>query len=189
MSFHPTAILTVPLYSLYGMKKNFWNMSFLAVGSIIVVVVFVSLGQYVEKISVYYAHYFGQINDEPAWQRAAMKVYILVVYLFAMGAKFYHKGITRVVFYCLVFSVIICVAAMRVPIVYRLREYYALADFIGVPIILKQVMPMKTIKKHIVIALLIVYIVLLIISFNRFINSDNMNNMYRFVWEQSSFLL
>ena len=100
-----------------------------------------------------------------------------------MGDKYYDKGINRVIFYSMIMNVIICVAAMNVFGVFRLREYFSLADFIGIPIMLKEAIKKKTFKTMSESILLIIYMILLTISFYRFIDSENMNNAYRFFWD------
>lgn len=182
MSFHVTAIVTLPFYFLYGIKKSTRNMLFLLAGSVIVVISFMSLEGYVEMASAYYAHYFSSLNEEPAWQRAVMKLYIFVLFLLGMRWHFYEEGINRVVFYFMLFNVIICIAAMNVSIVYRVREYFSLADFVGVPILIKTVSSYKGGRRAVMICLIVVYIALLAISFSNFVNGDNMNNAYQFYW-------
>lgn len=183
VSFHTTATIAIPMYFLYGVNNNKWNMILLFIGSIIAIAAFYSFSTYVSLFSDYYANYFEAENEDSAWQRAIMKIYIFMVYLFTMGDKYYDKGINRVIFYSMIMNVIICVAAMNVFGVFRLREYFSLADFIGIPIMLKEAIKKKTFKTMSESILLIIYMILLTISFYRFIDSENMNNAYRFFWD------
>ena len=109
-----------------------------------------------------------------------MKVYIFVLYIYAMKNKYYREGINRLIFYCMIFNIVICLAAIKIPMVFRMREYFSLADFIGVSVILKEAMRQKDISCVLIIAFSIIYIALLTISFDNFINSSNMNNRYQF---------
>lgn len=182
-SFHATALLIVPLYFLYGMKATKMNMSLLAAGSVFFVVAFMSIADYVNLFSAYYAHYFETEVEEGMWQRTLLKIYIAGVYLFTLRKKFYDEGINRLVFYGMVFNVVICIAAMNIFSAHRLREYFSYADYIGVAIILKEASRIKTIKKPIVFFLVLVYVAALAISFNSFVQSNNMNNDYEFFWK------
>lgn len=181
-SFHATAILIIPLYFFYGMKNSKVNLMFLAVGAVMFIVVFYSLQEYVNIYSAYYAYYFEKEVEDSAWQRALLKVYIAVVYLYVMRKRYYDDGINRIVFYGMIFNVIICIAAMNIYSAHRLREYYAYADFIGIPIIIRQANMMMGGKKLLVLLLVSVYIGALAISFNNFILGGNMNNNYQLFW-------
>lgn len=188
LSFHTTAIVAIPIYFLYGIKNNKLNMLLVLAGSIAVIAVFFSFSTYIGLFSAYYAHYFEVEMEESAWKRAVMKGFIFLVYLFVMREKFYDKGINRIVFYCMVLNLVICIAAMNVMGVFRLREYFALADFIGIAIMVKEAKASNSFKKLVGLSLISVYIVLLVLSFNSFIESENMNNSYRFFWENRQML-
>ena len=97
----------------------------------------------------------------------------------------YKQGVNRVVFYSMFLNAVICFAAMNVFGVFRLREYFALADFIGVPVIIKHTMTFRKNKRLIVISLVLVYLILLLMSFDSFVKGDNMNDAYQFFWESS----
>lgn len=183
LSFHTTAIVAIPVYLLYGIKNTKLNMSLVLIGSIVVIAVFFKFSTYIGLFSAYYAHYFEVEMEESAWKRALMKGFIFMVYLFIMRKHFYDKGINRLVFYCMVLNVVICIAAMNVMGVFRLREYFALADFVGIPIMIKQAKKMVSLNKLIALSMIVVYFVMLVLSFNSFIVGENMNNAYQFFWE------
>ena len=188
LSFHTTAIVAIPIYFLYGIKNSKLNMLLVLLGSITVIAVFFSFSTYIGLFSAYYAHYFEVEMEESAWKRAIMKGFIFLVYLFIMRKHFYDKGINRIVFYCMALNVVICIAAMNVMGVFRLREYFALADFIGIPIMVSQVKTMKPAGRLVGLSMLIVYFALLVLSFNSFVVSENMNNSYQFFWQNKSLL-
>ena len=181
-SLHATSVLFVPLYFLYGLKNNKFNMFLVALGSIFTVVLFYSFQDYVNLYSAYYAHYFEAEAETAAWQRALLKIYIAVVYIYVMGKKYYDEGINRIVFYGMVLNIVICIAAMNIFAAHRLREYFAYADFIGVPIMIKQATMTKGFKKPLIILLVAVYVAALVITFINFIQGGNMNNEYQFFW-------
>ena len=185
LSLHLTAVIAIPFYFLYGVKYSKKNMILLFAGSLAVIFLFMGLQSIVGILSAYYMKYFDMENESAAWQRAVMKVYILIVFLYALKKDFYRQGVNRVVFFSMFLNVIICIAAMNIFGVFRLREYFALADFIGVPVIIKHTMTFRKNKRPIVISLVLVYLILLLMSFDSFVKGDNMNDAYQFFWESS----
>lgn len=181
-SFHATALLAVPLYLLYGMKGNVKNMIILAIGCVLVDVMFMSAAQYVNLFSTYYAGYFETEVEESMWRRVLLKIYITAVYIFTLRKKSYEEGINRLVFYGMILNVVICIAGMNIFSAHRLREYFAYADFIGVPIILHEASKLRSLKKPFIYLLVAIYIGALAITFNNFVQSNNMNNEYEFFW-------
>ena len=188
LSFHTTAIIALPVYFLYGIKNTRLNMLLLLIGAIAIIILFFSFSTYIAMFSAYYAHYFEVEMEESAWKRAIMKVFIFGVYMFIMRKHYYDIGINRIVFYCMVLNVVICIAAMNVMGVFRLREYFSLSDFIGIPIMIKEAKSLKNINRFVGLSFVAVYVVLLFLSFDGFINSVNMNNAYRFYWENNSIM-
>lgn len=186
LSFHTTALIAMPLYFLYGIKNTKLNMLLLLLGSVAAIIVFFSFSTYIGLFSAYYAHYFEWEMEEAAWKRAVMKGFIFLVYLYIMRKHFYDQGINRIVFYCMIFNVVICIAAMNVMGVFRLREYFALADFIGLPIMVKQTKTLNAFSKAFGILLVLVYFLLMVFSFNSFVLGENMNNSYQFFWENKA---
>lgn len=183
LSFHTTALIAVPLYFLYGIRNSKLNMLLVLIGAIAVIAVFFSFSTYIGLFSAYYAHYFEVEMEESAWKRAIMKGFIFLAYMFILRKHFYDKGINRVVFYCMVLNIVICVAAMNVMGVFRLREYFALADFIGIPVMVQQTNNLNSFNKMVGLSLIMVYVALLVMSFHSFIMSENMNDSYQFFWE------
>ena len=182
ISFHTTALLVVPLYFLYGLNGNKKNMILLALGSVLIIFTFKSAAYYVNMFSEYYAGYFETDVEESMWQRTLLKIYIALVYLYTLGKKSYLAGINRLVFYGMVLNIVICISAMNIFSAHRLRDYFAYADFIGVPIILYEAAQFKSLKKPIVYLLVAIYIGALAISFNNFVQGSNMSNQYEFFW-------
>ena len=182
LSVHMTAAVALPFYALYTIRYSKRNMLLLLVGSVVAILLFMGLKDIVNLISIYYAGYFESETDAPAWQRALMKVYIMMVYLFTLKKHFYDEGINRVVFYSMLINVVICIAAINMYGVFRLRNYYALADFIGIPIMLQQASKKQLKQKTLVYILITIYVILLLISFHNFIQGENMDNQYQFFW-------
>ena len=187
LSFHFSSIVILPFYYLYGLKNSKKNLMYLALGGIACIVFFISIGIVVGMISEYYASYFERGNEEPAWQRAIMKSFVFALYLYTLREKYYNEGINRIVFYCMFFNVVICISAMNMFGVYRLREFFSLADFIGLAIILKESMAYNGVKRLVLICLCIAYIIPLYISFDRFITGGNIDNYYQLFWLSDSY--
>jgi hypothetical protein len=182
ISLHLSAVVVVPLYFLYGLSLTTKNMILLAFGSLLSILFFMKFADIVNLFSAYYALYFESENESVAWQRALMKIYIAILYVYVVGRNCYNEGINRVVFYANLLNVIICVAAMNMNGVFRLREYFAFADFIGVPIIIEEITYQNKWKQFLLYGMVFIYILLLFVAFCSFIFSDNMNNDYRFFW-------
>ena len=143
-----------------------------------------SLQGYIELVSAYYAHYFESFNEDSAWLRAFTKIYIAVVYMLVMGKHFYNEGINRIVFYCMLITVVISIAAVNVFSVHRLREYFSLADFIGIPLMLKEISRKNNSIRIITYLLLFVYFAVMVVTFNNFVTGANMNNDYQLFWNK-----
>lgn len=184
-SIHTTALIILPLYYMYGISYSRRNMLIVFGGTILASLSFMAIGAIIGSYFSYYSQYLDMQVEDPAWQRALMKVFILLVYLFAMKGHFYNSGINRLVFYSMLMNVIICIGAMNFFGVFRLREFFSLADFIGIPIILSATSQMFFPKKHVVSFLTVVYMVLLVISYISFAEGGNMENGYNFFWESS----
>ena len=182
-SVHTTSIIILPLYFLYGLKYSKFNMFLITVGSLAAMFAFMIIGPLLSFVGSYYLHYFEMTQEEPAWQRAVMKIAIMAVFIFALGKKAYEEGINRILFYSFLFNVIICIGAINIFGVFRLRDYYSIADIVGIPVILSSVKKSGSFKKMIVYISTVVYIVLLILSFISFVEGANMNNDYQFFWE------
>lgn len=187
MSFHFSAVFVVPLYYLYGIKNSKKNMLLLAIGSIAVILFFMAISSLIGMFSAYYAKYLDWDNDSPAWQRALMKSYFLGVYLLGTSKSFYKEGINRIIFYCCLFSVVIGIAAINLYAAHRIIAYFSIAEFIGIPIIIKEVSLNSRKRIPIVYCLLFVYIIVLIVSFVSFVEGGNINNEYQFFWKASDY--
>jgi hypothetical protein len=179
---HTTSVIIAPLYFLYGIQYSKWNMTWVAIGTVLAIGAFVLIGPLMSFVGSYYLHYFDLEQEEPAWQRAVMKVSIMVVYLFGMGKYFYKEGINRILFYSFLFNVVICVGAINLYGVFRLRDYFSIADIIGIPVVLATTKNKNTIKRILVVVAIIVYIYLLYVSCRSFIDGGNMEGFYQFFW-------
>lgn len=186
-SIHTTALIIAPMYYMYGLAYNKKNMILITSGTIMASLGFMAIGAIIGSLFPYYSQYVEMTVEEPAWQRALMKSYILAVFLFSIGKDFYKCGINRLLFFSMLMNVIICVGAMNIFGVFRLREFFSLADIIGVPVIISYLSHMKYPKKQLAFLLTAIYIVLLVISYNSFVNGGNMENGYRFFWENKSY--
>lgn len=186
-SIHTTALIVLPLYYLYGLKYSKKNLFLIFVATIVASLGFMAVGAIIGRLFPYYSQYVDMTVEEPAWERALMKCYILGVFIFALKKEFYKSGINRLIFFAMLMNVIICIGAMNIFGVFRLREFFSLADFIGVPIIFSYIPQMRYPKKHVVSFLTIIYIILLVISYISFVNGGNMEEGYRLFWENEAY--
>lgn len=182
-SFHTTSLVVFPLYYLYSLSYSKKNIILLTVITIFGCAGLVTIGTYLSNYFPMYAHYLDIDAGEAAWSRAIMKIYIFCVFVLTLGKKCFDDNINKVVLISMIMCVIICVGAASIYGVYRLRDYYALADFIGVPIIIKEAKKFRGVKRFVIISMVLLYIVLLAYSFKSFITSANMLNDYQFFWE------
>jgi hypothetical protein len=79
-------------------------------------------------------------------------------------------------------SIVICIVALDVPIFFRLRDFFSLSEIVGIPVIVAINKNNRDFRGKIVNAMVVVYVMLLIYSFNNYINNDNMNIRYAFFW-------
>lgn len=207
-SIHTTALIVIPLYYVYGLRYCRKNMFLIAAGTVLASVGFMAVGAIIGKMFSYYAQYVEMEVEDPAWQRALMKIYILGVYIFALRKSFYRRGINRLVFYAMLFNIVICIGAMNIYGVFRLREFFSFADFIGIPVILsyyrkprrkrvryvkvrrkrsRLMRVLRALRRPAVIMMTAVYIGLLILSYVSFVNGGNMENGFRFFWENDAY--
>ena len=82
----------------------------------------------------------------------------------------------------MILGIIICVGGIGVSGISRLREYFAVADFIGIPIILQYNKYNNTIKRKAIQIMILIYVIMLGIAFNRHISAE-MHQNYKFYWE------
>lgn len=181
-SMHTTAAVFFPMFFLYKLKFRKRNMILVFVLTVVTASSLMTVGQYLAKFFPIYSHYVENEIEEAAWQRAVMKVFICLVYFISLGKNSYNQGINRIVFYSMILNVIICIGAMNMFGVFRLRDYFSIADILGVPLIIYYNKSNRKFKRFIVGSMTCIYIVLLFITFVRFVNSDNLCNGYQFFW-------
>ncbi len=184
-SMHTTAIAIFPLYFLYGIPCTKKNMFILLLGVGVLTAFLMEIGVLLGAYNAYYAQYLDMSSEGPAWQRAVMKVYIALVYFYALKRNVYNEGINRIIFYSMLFNVVICVGAMNIFGAFRLREYYSIADIIGLPLIVFYAKTSDGYKKYLVLCMTFIYAILLFISFVSFVTGGNMGDGYHFFWESN----
>lgn len=181
-SFHTTSLVIFPIYYLYSLKYSRKSITFLILFTIIGCIGFVSLGNAISSYFPMYDHYLNLETENAGINRALMKIYILAVYIYTLGKKSFEYNINKIVLMSMIICVIICVGAVNIYGVYRLRDYYALSDFIGIPIIFNEAYKYKGLKRYYIIIMVLIYVSLLIVSFYNFVISENMNNDYELFW-------
>lgn len=200
--FHITAIIFLPILIIDTVELDKKRVIILLLLSIAAIVVFQFVASYfLTNFGGAYAFYGDDYDVEDkggSWGRNLMKVYILLLYLFTLQDDAYKKGINRIVFYSMLFSVIVCIGGMGLFGIFRLREYFIIGELIGIPqiwyysnrnsAIMKGLIEnnnyyyMSTFKQHIIRFAIIVYLIALCFSFFDVIQ-QNFINGYRYVWE------
>ena len=177
VSFHSSAIIILPVY--YLQKLEFGNKTpWVLVGiSIGLIVSFKILANYLFAGHEYYSHYLGT-DEETPYVRLAMKVFILLVFVIALGRNCYQTGLNRLLFICLLFNIIIYAGTQGIFGAYRLRAYFEISEIIGIPVILQALTNSKRFKRVIVQSMTFVYFVLLYYSAINFLLSDSFSQGY-----------
>lgn len=186
-TFHTTAIIAFPLYYIYGLNNTKFNralMIFGTIGAILIfrIIVFKVLGVYITAYQNYTDNIYVNEAGIATWPRAIMKIYILGVYMYSMGKRVMETGINRFVYIEMLISVVICAGGIGLFGMFRLKEFFALSDIIGIPLIVQQTKQMSSIQKLAVKSMVLVYVILLIISFIRAYN-NNFEFGYQFIWQ------
>lgn len=181
-SMHTTSLVIAPMYVLYMVRNNRKSILFISSFTIICSLCLVMIGGFLSSYFPMYEHYLGIEIEESSWSRAVMKVYILGVFVYACRKQVFENGINKIVFLSMIMNVIICVGAMNVFGVFRLRDYFSIGDIIGIPIIWKYSNSYKGYIRVLIKFMIVVYLLLLIISFVNFVTGENMNSFYQFFW-------
>ncbi len=181
--FHISALVVLPLYYLYGMepkKKDIYLTIFC--GLFLSFFISILLRTYIPSyLGDYYIHYL-ESDSEGSVVRIIMKSFLLASFLLATKCSFTNKGILYLIFLLMLLSIVICIVALDVPIFFRLRDFFSLSEIVGIPVIVAINKNNRDFRGKIVNAMVVVYVMLLIYSFNNYINNDNMNIRYAFFW-------
>lgn len=183
VSFHTTALVFIPVYLLYrtditySSKRSlyiFFGLGVLFGGAIL---------PFVLRFLSVYQHYLYVDENEGSIIRLAIKIYLLFVYLYALKDKVWENGINQIVMICMLMAILICTWGLNVLIFFRLRMFFSISEFIGIPIILEYNKRSDSFKKITVGAMLIVYIILLVISYYSFVTNETNPISYELFWK------
>lgn len=183
--FHITALVVIPLYFLYGINPHKKNLIIIVCISLIVAVF---LATFLQKmvpslLGEYYAHYIED-EGEGSYKRLIMKIFIFIAFLISIKCNLSkdNHGLLYLNFYLMLLSILVCFAGLSIPAFFRLRDYFSLADIIGIPLIVKCNKKNLRSQKILVNTMVFVYVFLLVLSFNNFISDDHKNIHYEFFW-------
>lgn len=135
LSFHSTAIILFPIYYIYGIQTTKTNIIVLTILTVIITLAFNVITNYIASFTEYYANYIGK-ETESSVARTLMKIYILLVYIMALGRDVFKKNINYLLLICLVLNVVIYIGGTEVFGLYRIRAYFEISEIIGIPVIL-----------------------------------------------------
>lgn len=186
-SFHTAAIIVLPLYFLYDVRNSVKNCMLLVVGAIVAIIVFKIvafnvLNTYLTAYQNYTDNIYVNETGIATWPRAIMKIFIFCVFIFSFGRKSLESGMNKFIFLEMLLAIVICVGGIGMFGMFRLKEFFALSDIIGIPLIVKEMKFMPSTKRQIVGFCVLVYVGLLVVSFVRTYNT-NFELGYQFIWQ------
>ncbi len=180
--FHITALVTVPLYFLFGISPERKKLIGIVIGVVLFSLILeVVLSRYAPGvIGDYYSHYLEN-EGSGSFSRLIMKIFICICLIISTRGSFNDKNL-YLLFLLMLMNVSVCIAGLSIPSFFRLREYFSIADIVGIPLILSVNKNNHGIRKWLVSFMVVFYIILLFISFNNFITDDHMEIQYDFFW-------
>ena len=182
ISLHTSAVVFVPLYFLYRTDVSHPHKVWLLAGFIVASVLSGVITSIISGfLNNYYQHYLGE-EGTGSLARLIMKCYLVLLYLYALKDKVWEEGINQVVFYMMLTSIVICSAGLSIPIFFRLRMVFSISEIIGIPIILKYCKDYHSFKRLIVDSMIVIYIIVLAISFNNTLIDNSITDALTFFW-------
>lgn len=170
--FHTTALVILPVYYIYGVKINKKNICVLFGCFLTVIVLFNIVGGYLVSFSEYYAQYL-QYDNEGSITRSLMKIYICGLFIYVLRKKIFDKDSSNyLLLLCMFINVMLYLGGSQIYGMARLRMFFEISEIIGIPVIWLYAKEMKRKKKIIVNYALALYVILLFISYNNLLSSD-----------------
>lgn len=180
IAFHTSAVIFFPVYFIYGLRETANTKYILFFGALFAILLFKIFSTYLVGNDAYYSTYL--ISEESSsWQRLIMKAYILILFIIVMGEEVYTKNINFLLLICFIFNIIIYVGGNGIYGVFRIREYFDICEFIGIPIMFCKT---RESNNQIVLNLAIcIYLALLVLSCYNTINMSAFPVEYKFYWD------
>ena len=172
ISLHTTAVILIPIWFLYRIPLSKFTIFIMIGGMVSVTLLMRTVGSLFLGLSEYYMKYID-MEAEGALERTLMKVFILIVFIYALREKIFEKNINYLLLLCLAFNVIIYVGGSSFFGIFRLRTYFEICEIVGIPVILYHVNYIAKQRRFLSYLGVFVYLVLLFLSFYRLINSNS----------------
>jgi hypothetical protein len=183
VSMHTTAIAAAPLYYLYNVKPSLRNaiISFVAVA--IATFGFKSIVTMVVGAGSYYTRYFDMDGDDTTL-RLISKIFFVVLYVYTLR-KNCIKGLNYILLICAICGVYVYMAGSTIFGIFRLRQYFEIAEVLGLPLIIYYSRFLRGKFQRICIKTsVLAYFVIMVMTCIRFIESSNFENGYRFFFQK-----
>lgn len=180
-SFHVTAFVFLPMYFLYRIEDTKLG----KIRMFVFLVVMILLGSVLVRITMYLSgNYYKYIlgEEQGSYFRLIMKIYLLFVYLYTLRDKAWENGINKIMLCCMFMAILVCSWGLNIFMFFRMRMYFSVSEFIGIPIILKYNNRGNSSKRFLVNMMLVIYIVLLVISYNTILSNNSLS--YDFFWNK-----
>lgn len=136
-SMHQTALVFVPVYFLYGIKRpRTLFLTFVVIVSVLSVMSYVWL----DNLSLFfegYSHYENSRGN--TLTTLFISIVVLLVYVFSLRGAVFNDGVNRIVFICLVLYFGLLLTSWNFLAINRLILYFSSAVVLSVPIAMKNI--------------------------------------------------
>lgn len=173
ISMHSTAIVALPLYFIYGIETNKKNIIILLGGFILAIVFFNVLANTLLSNSEYYAHYLETEVEESTMLRLLTKIVFVLLFVFCLKADCLKKNYNYILLLCGMMNILLYAGGSSLYGMYRLRSFFDVSEVLGLPLIASYLHKKNVSHRILKEAVLVGYILMLVYSFYRFIESDN----------------
>lgn len=179
VSMHTTAIVAVPLYYLYTVKPNKRNIFIVILVAFIAIFSFKSIVTMVVGADSHYSHYL-EMQGGDTTIRLISKVFFVLLYVYALK-NHCTMGLNYIILICALYNVFIYIGGMTIFGMFRLRQYFDVAEVLGLPLIVHYCGFLRNKVQRVCVKISVfVYFILVVMTYIRFIESDNFENGYRF---------
>jgi len=176
-SFHTSALIILPMYYVYSLPINKRNIIVLFISSIILAALLHTVASFVMSFSEYYSQYLSK-EYEANVIRLVMKAFYVFLLLYSLRMKAFDKQINFLLLLCALVECILYFGSSGIDGICRLRAYFELGEFIGVPVILAEATSAEGNKRYLIRIGAYAYIVLIFLSCFSFLSSENFEGGY-----------
>lgn len=181
VTFHISAIIIFPIYFIFWVPSTKKNIIIMLLCGIMVLLAFKGLSNMLFASNEYYSRYL-EWGDESSSIRLFMKVYILSLFLFSLWRKIFEKNINYLVLILFVISVLLYIGSFGLGIggISRIRMYLDISDVLGLSLIICAARRHR--NRQIINLMAFIYLIFLILSYNSFVTSGNLDGGYKLIF-------